>query len=183
MLKIEKIFSYLILLVPLFLITGPAIPDIVITFGVIFGIFYIINEKYWWLFKINIIKISLIFWIGILFISLFAYNRFDSFVDSSIFIRFLLIPIFIYFIFFRENKIFEITLIVIFFLVMFVCLDSAYQFLNYTSENGFGEDLLGFKSNWYGRLTGPFGDELIPGSYVSKFGLLGFALLISKKKT
>ncbi len=182
MLKIEKIFSYLILLVPLFLITGPAIPDIVITFGVIFGIFYIINEKYWWLFKINIIKISLIFWIGILFISLFAYNRFDSFVDSSIFIRFLLIPIFIYFIFFRENKIFEITLIVIFFLVMFVCLDSAYQFLNYTSENGFGEDLLGFKSNWYGRLTGPFGDELIPGSYVSKFGLLGFALLISKKK-
>ena len=50
------------------------------------------------------------------------------------------------------------------------------------SENGFGKDLLGFKSNWYGRLTGPFGDELIPGSYISKFGLLGFAFLISIKK-
>ena len=63
-----------------------------------------------------------------------------------------------------------------------VCIDSFYQFLNYTPENGFGKDLLGFKSNWYGRLTGPFGDELIPGSYISKFGLLGFAFLISIKK-
>ena len=32
-----------------------------------------------------------------------------------------------------------------------------------------------------GRLTGPFGDELIPGSYVSKFGLFGFVFLISIK--
>ena len=57
-----------------------------------------------------------------------------------------------------------------------------YQFLNYTSENGFGKDLLGFESNWYGRLTGPFGDELIPGSYISKFGLIGYAYLILNKK-
>ena len=66
-------------------------------------------------------------------------------------------------------------------LVTFVCIDTIYQFLNYSSENGFGEDLLGFKSNWYGRLTGPFGNELIPGSYVSKFGLLGYVFLISVK--
>ena len=42
MLKTETIFSYLFLLIPLFLITGPAIPDIVITLGIIFGIFYFI---------------------------------------------------------------------------------------------------------------------------------------------
>jgi len=65
---------------------------------------------------------------------------------------------------------------------VFVCVDTFYQFLNYTSENGFGKDLLGFNSNWYGRLTGPFGDELIPGSYVSKLGLIGFVYLISDHK-
>ena len=54
--------------------------------------------------------------------------------------------------------------------------------MNYSSKDGFGEDLFGFKSNWYGRLTGPFGDELIPGSYVSKLGLCGFVFLISIKK-
>ena len=65
---------------------------------------------------------------------------------------------------------------------MLVSIDTLYQFINYTSKDGFGEDLLGFKSNWYGRLTGPFGDELIPGSYLSKFGLFGFVFLISLKK-
>tara|TARA_Y200000002_G_C22618039_1_gene636895 strand:- start:21 stop:986 length:966 start_codon:yes stop_codon:yes gene_type:complete len=65
---------------------------------------------------------------------------------------------------------------------MFVCVDTLYQFLNYSSKNGFGEDILGFKSDWYGRLTGPFGDELIPGSYISKFGLIGFAFILSLKK-
>ena len=46
------------------------------------------------------------------------------------------------------------------------------------AKNGFGKDLLGFKSDWYGRLTGPFGDELVPGAYISKFGLLGYLYFI-----
>ena len=33
MIQIEKLFSYLLLFIPFFLITGPAIPDIIITFG------------------------------------------------------------------------------------------------------------------------------------------------------
>ena len=44
-LQLKNLFSYLFLLIPLFLITGPAIPDIVITLGVIFGIFYFIYQK------------------------------------------------------------------------------------------------------------------------------------------
>ena len=78
-------------------------------------------------------------------------------------------------------KIFKKSLFIILILVIFVCIDTFYQFLNYKPESGFGEDLLGFKSNWYGRLTGPFRNELIPGSYISKFGLLGFSILISIK--
>ena len=44
----DKIFSYIFLLIPLFLITGPAVPDIVITFGALFGIIYFrkTNIKY-----------------------------------------------------------------------------------------------------------------------------------------
>ena len=179
----EKFFSFLFLLIPLFLISGPALPDIVITLGFIFGIIYFIYYKeYLELIKINFIKISIIFWLSLIFISFFSYNKTNSFQDSLIFIRFLFIPILCYFIFFKKRKLFIQTLLVITILVIFVCIDSFYQFLNYTPEHGFGEDLLGFKSNWYGRLTGPFRDELIPGSYISKFGLLGFAYLISIKK-
>ncbi len=179
----EKFFYYLFLLVPLFLITGPALPDIVITLGLIFGIIYFVYYKeYSELIKINFIRVSFIFWLSLIFISFFSYNKTNSFQDALIFIRFLFIPILCYFIFFKKRKLFKQTLLVITILVIFVCIDSFYQFLNYTPENGFGRDLLGFKSNWYGRLTGPFGDELIPGSYISKFGLLGFAFLISIKK-
>ena len=179
----EKFFSLLFLLIPLFLITGPALPDIVITLGLIFGIVYFIYYKeYSEFLKINFIRISVIFWLSLIFISFFSYNKTNSFQDALIFIRFLFIPILCYFIFFKKNKIFKQTLLVVTILVIFVCVDSFYQFLNYTPEDGFGEDLLGFKSNWYGRLTGPFGNELIPGSYISKFGLLGFAFLISIKK-
>ncbi len=177
------LLSYLFLLIPLFLITGPAIPDIVITLGILFGIFYIINQKEYKNFtKLYLFRISIVLWLSLIFISFFSYNKTNSFEDSLIFIRFLLIPFFCYFVFFIDNKVFEKLLLIIFILVMFVNIDTFYQFLNYTSKDGFGEDLLGFKSNWYGRLTGPFKDELIPGSYVSKFGLFGFVYLLSIKK-
>ena len=179
----ERFFSYIFLLVPLFLITGPAVPDIVITTSVIFSIFYFIflkkNEE---ILKLNFFIISIIFWSSLLLISFFAYNKINSFQDSIIFIRFLLIPFSAYFIFFKNNKIFIRLLILILLLVVFVCIDTLFQFFNYTSEFGFGSDMIGFKSNWYGRLTGPFGDELIPGSYISKFGLIGYAYLILNKK-
>ncbi len=182
-LQSKNLFSYLFLLIPLFLITGPAIPDIVITLGVIFGIFYILYQKEYENFiKLNFFRISIIFWLSLILISFFSYNKTYSFQDSLIFIRILLIPFFCYFVFFRDNKFFERLLLVLFIIVVFVSIDTLYQFINYTSKDGFKEDLLGFKSNWYGRLTGPFGDELIPGSYLSKFGLFGFVFLISKKK-
>ena len=65
----EKFFSFLFLLIPLFLITGPALPDIVISLGSIFGIIYFLYYKeYSELIKINFIKISVIFWFSLIFI-------------------------------------------------------------------------------------------------------------------
>ena len=182
-LQSKNILSYLYLLLPLFLITGPAIPDIIITLGGLFAIFYIVYQKEYENFiKLNLFRISIIFWLSLILISFFSYNKTYSFQDSLIFIRFLLIPFFCYFVFFRDKKFFERLLLVLFIIVVFVSIDTLYQFINYTSKDGFKEDLLGFKSNWYGRLSGPFGDELIPGSYLSKFSLFGFVFLISKKK-
>ena len=182
-LQSKNILSYLYLLIPLFLITGPAIPDIIITLGGLFAIFYIVYQKEYENFiKLDLFRISIIFWLSLILISFFSYNKTYSFQDSLIFIRFLLLPFFCFFVFFIDRKIFDRLLLVIFIIIVLVSIDTLYQFINYTSKDGFGEDLLGFKSNWYGRLTGPFGDELIPGSYLSKFSLFGFVFLISKKK-
>tara|TARA_B100000575_G_C23124238_1_gene651095 strand:- start:1091 stop:2413 length:1323 start_codon:yes stop_codon:yes gene_type:complete len=180
---IHKFFLYLFLAIPLSLITGPAIPDLTITFGGSFGLFWILFiEKRFEVLNNNFIKISIIFWLSLIIISFFAYNKENSFQDSIIFFRYLLIPICCYYLYFKNKEIFHYLLLFVFILVLFVSIDTLFQFFNYSSEHGFGKDILGFKSNWYGRLTGPFGDELIPGSYVSKFGLVGFAYILIWKK-
>ncbi len=179
----KNIFYILFLAIPLFLITGPAIPDLIISLGVIFALVWlIIIQKNYIFFNSSFINISLIFWLSLIIISFFAYNKAQSFQDSIIFVRFLLIPISIYFLFFTSDKDIKKILLLIFILVLFVSIDTLFQFFNYTSKDGFGNDLIGFKTDWYGRLTGPFGDELIPGAYISKFGLLGYAYLILSKK-
>jgi hypothetical protein len=93
-------------------------------------------------------------------------------------VRYLALPIFLVFLIFNNNKYLKISTGIIFFSVTFVCIDTLYQFINYYPEFGFGKDLLGFTPDWYGRLTGPFYKELIPGAYVSKFGLIGLVYLI-----
>ena len=143
MLKLERLFNYLFLLVPLFLITGPAIPDIVITISIIFGITYLIYFKeYYNVVKLNYFKITILFWLSLIIISFFSFNKINSFQDSIIFIRFLFIPFFAYFIFYKKKFFINASLVLILILVTFVCIDTIYQFLNYSSENGFGEDLL-----------------------------------------
>ena len=180
--KIRIFFTYSFLIIPISLITGPAIPDLTITFGCMFALIWIIlNKKQNQFFKNNLFYYSILFWLSLLWISFFSYNKQSSFQDSIIYLRYLLIPICCYFLYFEKEKIFQYLLLLVFVLTILVCVDTMFQFFNYNSREGFGTDILGFKSNWYGRLTGPFGDELIPGSYVSKFGLIGFAYLVIKK--
>ena len=176
--KINYFFIFFILLLPITLITGPAIPDLTVTFSGIFFLIYIYKNKSYKIFlKNSLVKFSIIFWIFLLFISMFSENIILAYRDSLIFIRLLALPIFLIFLIFDNKRYLKITIGIIFFSVIFVCLDSFYQFVNYDPEYGFGKDILGFSSSWYGRLTGPFYQELIPGAYISKFGLIGLIFL------
>ena len=177
--NISIIFIYLLSALSIMLITGPAIPDIIITTSGIFFLFYIINNgQYKTILKKKIFVVSIIFWFYLILISIFAENKLLSFKDSLIFIRVLLLPILIYYWVTADIKKLEKILLIIFLSISFVVLDTLFQFTQYTSEHGFGRDILGFKSNWYGRLTGPFGDELIPGAYISRFSFLGLGFLL-----
>ncbi len=177
--KINKFFIYLFLSVPLFLITGPAIPDIIITFTSIYFLVYLIFfERNIYFLNNLFFKITIFFWVTLIFISFFAINKIESFQDSIIFIRFLLIPIFGMYLLLNNEQYIKKLLFIVFVLVIFVMIDTSFQFFNYNSEDGFGTDILGFKSDWYGRLTGPFGDELVPGVFISRFGLIGYLFFL-----
>ena len=181
--NIEFFFLIFILILPATLITGPAIPDITITLSGVFFLYYIFNKSiYLDILKDRFFLISFIFWIYLLFVSILAENHYLSFRDSFIFIRLLLIPIFIIYWASKTSEFTDKILIIIFISIIFVTFDTFFQFLHYDSEFGFGKDLFGFKSNWYGRLTGPFGDELIPGAYLARFSFLGLIYLFLKFK-
>jgi len=179
--KISIFFTFLIIILPISLISGPAIPDLTITFSSIFFLFLIYYKKnFELLLENNLLILSIFFWGYLLLISIIAENKYLSFRDAIIFIRILFIPILFFYLFSIDKKYLEKIIFVIFFTTIFVTIDTFYQYTQYDPELGFGRDLFGFVSNWYGRLTGPFGDELIPGAYLSKFTFLGLIFLFIK---
>ena len=176
----KKLISFFLFLLPITLISGPAIPDITITFSSIFFLIYLSyykNTKY--LFENDWFKISLIFWIYLIVSSFFAFNKWEALSNSFIFIRYLFIPLILYYFVFEDNFFKRKILILIFISIIFVIIDTFYQFLNYDSLNGFKEDIFGYIPDFakYNRLTGPFKD-LVPGAYISKFSFFGLVFFI-----
>ncbi len=91
-------------------------------------------------------------------------ENFSVFFKTIFFLRFLILYFIIRFLI-RENVInFKIFFITSFASVLFVCFDLIYQLI-------FGFDIFGYQATAR-RLSGPFGDELIAGSFIQKFSLI-----------
>ena len=182
-LSLHKISLYLLYLLPISLITGPAIPDISISLICILFLIHTFHYKeYGWV-KESWIKIGILFWLSLIFISFFAENKLLSFLDSTIFIRFIIFSIAIYAWLIQSRKQLTILSIIILLTLIFIIFDSLLQFLRYNPASGFGKDIFGFIPEHYGRLTGPFNKEHVPGSHLSKFffiSILPFIYLFKK---
>ena len=167
----RKLFAFFLILLPFSLISGPAIPDITITLSSIFFLIYLFyNKNIKYLIEYNWFKVSIVFWLYLLFASLFAFNIFEAFSSSLIFIRYLMIPIILIYFVFEDNFFKKKIITIIFFSILFVILDVFYQFLNYDSFNGFKSDIFGYVPDFakFNRLTGPFKD-LVPGLHFKIF--------------
>lgn len=96
-------------------------------------------------------------------------NDFSVFLKSLFFLRFLFFYFVVKFLI-KENIInFKVFFIISFASVTFVSLDIIYQLI-------FGYDIFGFKGVER-RLSGPFGDELIAGSFIQRFSLISLFLI------
>lgn len=98
-----------------------------------------------------------------------SVENFSIFLKSILFLRFLLFYFIVKFLI-KENIInFKIFFITSFASVVFVCADIIYQLV-------FGYDIFGYKAIQR-RLSGPFGDELIAGSFIQRFSLFSLFLV------
>ena len=74
----RKFFAFFLILLPITLISGPAIPDITITLSaIIFLIYLIYNKNIKYLSEYNWFKISIFFWLYLLLASLLS-NKEDK---------------------------------------------------------------------------------------------------------
>ncbi len=176
--NIIQINSFLISLLPFFLILGPAITDISIVLISLSGTYLILTSKKFHYFNNNYFKIFFIFWIYLLFCSVISDHKIFSLKSSIVYIRFGIFFVSLWFFIDHNQNIFRnITYVfVICFSALFI--DSLFQFI--FDKNIFGMPVSNISS---ARISSFFGDELILGSYTSRMLPIILGILFIKNNS
>ncbi len=176
---IEYFFKYLIILIPLALIIGPAPTDIILSLLALFIVLRSLYFKEYFYFNNIYFKVIFIFALYLIIISALSDNVKLSLESSIFYIRFILFSISLAYFFDKYEIVFNYFFIALIICVVFVSLDGFFQYFN-------GFNVFGFVSIHDGRISGVFKEELILGSYVSRLVPLCFfyiSLKHSKSKT
>ena len=194
--KIPVLLLNLFFLIPTFSVLGPFFPDLFITITVLYVLFVSIYEKdqivFNYIKKNNFVIFFLIFSVYLFINSVinfidnnnFSYNATVSFFSRTLFLfRFIIYPVSLIYLIKKFNLRFEKKYAFYLILtILFIIVDLIIQY-------NFGKDIFGFTAQERGvaalnRLSGPFGDELIPGSFLMRYffiSLFFLTLLISVK--
>ena len=158
----SNIEKFIVIIFPLLLITGPALPDITAVLLSIYFLLFKIKKNFKKIINSYWIISFIALWLWFLIISLFAYNQITSFSDGIIFFRFIVFTVAIYFIFSEiDFKFLKILFYISLLIFSFVTLDTLFQFYNYDSALGFKGDIFGI-ARVAGIMAAKKTHELIP---------------------
>lgn len=175
---INRLVEALVLSIPILLIIGPFLSDLVIILCCI-SIFLIKEKALVKLFRENnLIRVFFLFYLYIIFCSLiipFAEGYFiKSFIPSFFYIRFLIFVIVFYYIFHKNRK-FSLNLFYILLSILLIL------FVDINSEYFLKKNILGYHFNGV-RIQSLFGNEWIVGSYINYIIPLVISLFFINKK-
>jgi len=172
----KSIYAFIISLIIPFLILGPFIPDLTVSFSSLLFLIYIFKNKLFFYFNKKPLIIFFVFCLYCISVSIFfAKNRILSFESSLFYFRIGIFACLIWYLIEQGKKIlsyFYYTLLICF---SFLAFDGYFQFF-------FGFNIIGLPVI-SDRVSSFFGDELIMGSYLSRLFPLLFALFLLKKKS
>ena len=163
----QNYFLILLMIIPLGLIFGPLIPEIILFFIIIYIIFKKSEVfKVFKVFKKSFLLFS-IFYVLIIISSILSIDPTESLLKSISYIRFLCLVLFVYFLFQNQKNINSFCIfLIILFTILF--LDSNLQYWS-------GSNLIGYEYN-QNRASSFFNDELIMGSYTAESSQLFYHL-------
>ncbi len=168
--------SFIFVLFPILMITGPAIPDIFVSLSALYGLILYFTKTEYKNFNFYFFYCFIIFWIFAFTSSILSDFKLFSLESSLPYIRFIFfVALFIILLKYDKMQFNKYIFIVITLTVTFVAFDTYLQFF-------FRNEIFGNKIDLdQNRLTGPFrGDERVVGSYLSRFVFLGFGYLLYK---
>ena len=173
----QKYLSFAVYFLPIFLVTGPFLPDLLVSLSSIFFLFLTFKKKLFTYYKNIFFMVFVIFWIYITINSLFSVNVLVSLKSSFFFLRFGIFSILIYYLISTNKKFLQLFSYVLFFTFAVVLIDSYVQFF-------FGSNILGMTSPNPNRLSSFFGEEMIVGSFLSRLFplLLALGIILFEKK-
>ena len=177
----KKYFSFLLALLPFSFIAGNMIINIntvlILLSALIIFNKKLFNQQFFLLDKLLFSYFFIVIISGFIGDYYFYSNKlywnglFATTIKSFFFLKFLLLYLAIRFLVEKDILILKYFFITCAVASIFVCFDIFYQFLN-------GEDIFGFNYQGSGRkLGGPFGDELIAGSFIQRFALFSLFLI------
>ena len=154
----------IIYLIPIFLITGPFLPDLTVSLCVIFFLFYFLKYENFYL-KNNFFIFFSIIYLFLIFSTIFSTNFIHSLKSTLPYFRFFVFCLVIFYLIEKKIIIVETFFKIIFLILLVLFIDSIFQFVT-------GVNTFGLKSPLHFRVTSFFGDEAILGSYTLKFLML-----------
>ena len=159
--NITNIIYFSFIFLPISLISGPLISDVLISLIVILFISYcLINNEYKY-FKNSFFFIFIIFYLWCLICALFSDYKLVSSLKSLVYFRFFIFALAVWFLFDHKKKIINYLLFSMLFCFFILVFDGYIQYFT-------GKNILGYKMTGV-RLSSFFKDELILGSYLSRF--------------
>ncbi len=166
------IFSLLV--IPSY-ITGPLISDFFLSMSALLFIYVLIRGNLKNYINNRISLFFVIFFTYIIINSFFSIKPEISLKSSFFYFRFYLFALALSYLLSNKTIYKNYLYIILYITLSFVVLDTFFQYI-------FGQDIFGYKEEQH-RLSGPFGDELIVGGFISKILplLLSIYFYINKK--
>ncbi len=171
--KLEKTIYFLIVLMPISLVSGPFLSDLSATLITFFFLYLSIKYKYYFYYTNFFSKLFLIFYIILIATSILSIDPLISLKKTIPFFRFWILALAIWYIFKKYNNLPKHLLYSFVFIFTILIIDGYIQF--FTKENIFGWPMDG------ARLSSLFKDEYILGSYLSRMLPVFFGMLILTK--
>ena len=169
--------SILIFLIPLFLITGPFLSDLSLSLVTIIFIFIVIKDKKFEYFNNSFFKIFSIFYLYLVFNSFTQNQNLDSYRIALSYFRFGIFSIALFYFLNLDKNLLKKIFFSLLFCYLILIFDGLFQFI--FKENIIGYEIAKTDSGLpLPRVSSFFGDEMILGSYMTRFFPILFGLYL-----